>query len=244
LAKHILPYEDAPISKKEQVELMFDKIAHRYDFLNHFLSLGIDRGWRKKAIKLLASYEPKTVSDIATGTADLAIEAERQLTPERITGVDLSEEMLAIGKKKIEEKGLSSKIELHKGDSEQLSFSDNTFDAATVAFGVRNFEDLPKGLSEIARILKTGAPLVILEFSTPEKGLFKVLYDFYFDAILPTIGRLFSKENRAYSYLPESVRAFPDRQRFLEILSESNLDLILARPYTFGICTAYLCEKR
>ena len=223
---------------------MFDNIAKRYDFLNHLLSLGIDRSWRRIGIGMIKPFRPKNILDVATGTGDLAIEGYKQLTPDNITGVDISEEMLAIGRNKIMKRGLEDHIRLQYGDSEDLQFEDNSFDAATVAFGVRNFANLEQGLKEIARVLKPGKHLMILEFSTPEKGWFKALYNAYFRYVTPTIGKLFSKEKRAYSYLPESVQAFPGKEAFNSILEASGLHLIEQRPLTFGICTAYLCEKQ
>ncbi|MDH5382258.1 MAG: bifunctional demethylmenaquinone methyltransferase/2-methoxy-6-polyprenyl-1,4-benzoquinol methylase UbiE, partial [Cyclobacteriaceae bacterium] len=194
----VVPYKEEKKSKKEQVAHMFDNISGKYDFLNHFLSLGIDIRWRKKAIKFLKNDHPKQILDVATGTGDFAIETLK-LNPEKVVGVDISEGMLAVGREKIKKKGLENKIELLSGDSENLPFKDNTFDAVTVAFGVRNFENLELGLAEINRVLKPNGKLVVLEFSKPTKFPFKQLYNFYFKFILPKIGNTISKDRSAYT---------------------------------------------
>jgi demethylmenaquinone methyltransferase / 2-methoxy-6-polyprenyl-1,4-benzoquinol methylase len=225
-------------SKKEQVASMFNNIARRYDFLNHFLSFGIDKGWRRKAIKEVGKINPKKIIDIATGTGDLAFAALR-LKPESIAGIDISKEMLAIAKQKLNKRQSSASIHFEEGDSENILFPDNTFDAATVAFGVRNFEDLDKGLSEINRVLRKGGKLVVLEFSQPRNYLFNKLYHFYSFKIIPFFGKLFSKDNRAYKYLPESVNAFPDGERFLEHMSSAGFNNLTFKPLTFGIATLY-----
>jgi demethylmenaquinone methyltransferase/2-methoxy-6-polyprenyl-1,4-benzoquinol methylase len=225
-------------SKKEQVASMFNNIAQHYDFLNHFLSFGIDKCWRKKAIKTAGSVNPKKILDIATGTGDLAFAALR-LQPDEITGIDISEEMLAIANQKLKKRNTSTSIHFEKGDSENISFPDHTFDAATVAFGVRNFEDLDKGLSEIHRVLCMGGKLVVLEFSQPRNYLFKKLYYFYFFRILPFFGRLFSKDDRAYKYLPESVDAFPYGEKFLEHMTAAGFNCLTFKSLTFGIATLY-----
>ena len=217
---------------------MFDSISGRYDFLNHFLSLGIDHRWRKKAIDELRDLKPKHILDMATGTGDLAI-AALKLNPEKITGVDLSEGMLSKGREKMKQRKLSDKIEMLKGDSEKILFPDNTFDACTVGFGVRNFEHLEAGLSEMYRVLKPGAKLVVLEFSKPKHFPVKNLYNFYFRAILPMWGRFISKNNNAYTYLPESVRHFPDGPAFLEKLKQSGFQQTTAKTLSFGICSIY-----
>ncbi len=217
---------------------MFDSISKRYDFLNHFLSLGIDRGWRRKAIDLLKPFNPKQILDVATGTGDLAIEALR-LNPDKIVGVDLSEGMLSMGRVKIKQIGKDSIISMHKGDSEKLLFDDNSFDACTVGFGVRNFENIDLGLAEIHRVLKPGAMLVVLEFSKPAKFPVKQLYNLYFNTILPFWGRYISKSQSAYSYLPESVRHFPDGDEFIKHLSSVGFKACTARTLTFGICSIY-----
>jgi demethylmenaquinone methyltransferase/2-methoxy-6-polyprenyl-1,4-benzoquinol methylase len=237
-----VPYKNSGRSKKAQVEEMFDSISHRYDFLNHLLSLNIDKVWRKKAIKLLKPFQPKTILDIATGTGDFAIAAKR-LNPEKVVGVDLSEGMLEKGREKLKRKGLDPLIQLQKGDSENLPFEDDSFDAAIVAFGVRNFENLEKGLAEINRVLKPGGVFIVLEFSQPRKAPFKQLYFFYFDRILPLLGRAVSKDNRAYTYLPESVREFPDGDSFISFLEKSDFDKCRWLPQTFGIASIYEAQK-
>jgi demethylmenaquinone methyltransferase/2-methoxy-6-polyprenyl-1,4-benzoquinol methylase len=208
-AEEVKPYNEQG-GKKEQVSEMFDNIAKNYDFLNRFLSFRFDVLWRKKAIKLLKGDNPKIILDVATGTADVALETYKQLNPEKIIGVDISNEMLAVGRTKIAKKELSDIITLENGDSENLRFESNTFDAITVAFGVRNFENLEKGLGEMQRVLKKGGKLVVIEFSQPTIFPFKQLYNFFFKYILPTIGKLISKDPKAYKYLYESVQAFPD----------------------------------
>lgn len=217
---------------------MFNSIAGKYDFLNHFLSAGIDIYWRRKAIDLLVPSKPKTILDIATGTGDLALEALR-LQPDKITGVDISEGMLAVGREKIAKRNLGQKIELRLGDSENLEFADNAFDAATAAFGVRNFENLPQGLREIYRVLKPGGRVVILEFSKPKSFPFKQVYNFYFKQILPVFGKVISKDRAAYTYLPESVQAFPDGPEFINILEQVGFKATQWHPLTFGISSIY-----
>jgi demethylmenaquinone methyltransferase / 2-methoxy-6-polyprenyl-1,4-benzoquinol methylase len=234
----IKPIQTSEKSKKQQVEEMFDSISKRYDFLNHFLSLGIDKGWRKKAIAQLKTSQPQLILDMATGTADLAV-AALTLNPHKVIGIDLSEGMLSMGRKKILEKNLSDKIELIKGDSEKINFEDNYFDACTVGFGVRNFENLEQGLSEIYRVLKPGAKLVVLEFSKPKKFPVKNLYNFYFNTILPLWGRFISKDSTAYTYLPESVKHFPDGIDFTNKLTQIGFKEATQQPLTFGICSIY-----
>ncbi len=234
----VKPIQSSNTGKKQQVEEMFDSISGNYDFLNHFLSMGIDKGWRIKAVNELKSIQPKHILDMATGTADMAIEALR-LNPEKITGIDLSEGMLKIGRMKIKAKLQDNIIELIKGDSEKILFADNTFDACTVGFGVRNFENLETGLSEIYRVLKPGAKLVILEFSKPKKFLVKNLYNFYFNTILPFWGRYISKNNSAYTYLPESVKHFPDGEAFTKQLISLGFKNTTSQLLTFGICSIY-----
>lgn len=217
---------------------MFDDIAFRYDFLNRILSLGIDRIWRRKAINSLREINPKQILDVATGTADLAVEALR-LTPEKVTGIDLSEQMLANGRKKLVTKGLLDKISLVKGDSEHLPFPDHQFDAVTVAFGVRNFENLLPGIREMHRVLRPGGKIAVLEFSKPHGFPFKQVYDVYFSYILPLLGKLVSKSSNAYTYLPESVKHFPEGEAFSAYLQEAGFSGIKIQPLTFGICTLY-----
>ena len=234
----VVPYKDASENKKTQVAQMFNSIAGKYDFLNHFLSAGIDIYWRKKAISLLQKSQPKQILDIATGTGDFAIEALK-VNPEKITGIDISEGMLAVGREKLQKKGLTGKIELLSGDSENLQFEANSFDAVTAAFGVRNFENLEKGLSEMNRVLKPGGRVVILEFSKPTAFPMKQGYNFYFKNILPVFGKLISKDQAAYTYLPESVQAFPDGKAFLAILEKVGFKDTRWQSLTFGICSIY-----
>jgi demethylmenaquinone methyltransferase/2-methoxy-6-polyprenyl-1,4-benzoquinol methylase len=238
----VIPYKENTESKKEQVATMFNNISKKYDFLNHFLSLGIDILWRKKAINLLKETQPKQILDIATGTGDFAIAAIK-LNPTKVIGIDISEGMLNVGKQKIKQKGLQEIIELKLGDSEKLEFSDNTFDAYTVGFGVRNFENLEKGLSEMHRVLKPNGTAIILEFSKPKTFPVKHIYNFYFNKMLPGIGKLVSKDNRAYTYLPESVEAFPDGEKFTTILTNIGYKNPVAIPLMFGIASIYKATK-
>lgn len=243
MAEIVKPYNKGE-NKKEEVAEMFNNIAHSYDFLNHFFSLGIDVIWRKKAIRILKKENPKLVLDVATGTADFAMEAVRMnLGAEKIIGVDISEGMLEVGRKKIQEKKLSSIIELQLGDSENLPFESNTFDGYTVAFGVRNFENLEKGLTEMYRVLKPGALGVVLEFSKPKKFPMKQLFGFYFKRVMPTLGRMVSKDHRAYTYLPESVQAFPDGEDFLSVMKKAGYKETKCIPLTGGIASIYLGRK-
>ncbi len=239
----ITPYKDNKSGKKEQVAQMFNNIARRYDFLNHFFSLGIDKIWRKKAIRYLQGISSNPVIlDVATGTGDLAI-AALKLNPEKIVGVDISQEMLNIGIEKIKKKKLDKIIELKRGDSENLEFDSNTFDGLTVAFGVRNFENLNKGLSEMYRVVKEGGRGVVLEFSKPRVFPIKQIYNFYFKFVLPSIGKIVSKDNSAYTYLPESVSQFPERESFIEELEKVGFKNCIFKPLSFGIATLYIAEK-
>lgn len=242
MATTVTPYNTEE-SKKEQVASMFDNIAHRYDFLNQLLSLGIHKTWRRKAIAKLIDARPKTILDVATGTGDFAIEARKRLQPDHITGVDISEGMLNHGRVKLKEKGLDAFITLQTGDSENLPFPTASFDAVTVAFGVRNFENLRKGLSGMFGVLKPGGTLVVLEFSRPRKFPIKQLYSFYFLKMLPFIGKLFSKDSRAYTYLPESVNAFPDGETFLQLLREAGYTEVTSQTLTLGIASIYTGRK-
>lgn len=238
----VKPYNEG--GKKEEVEKMFDNIAHSYDFLNHFFSLGIDILWRKKAIRILKKEQPKLVLDVATGTADFAMEAVRMdLGADKIVGVDISEGMLDVGRKKIKEKGWDSKIELKKGDSENLPFENSTFDGYTVAFGVRNFENLEKGMTEMLRVLKPGALGIVLEFSKPKKFPVKQGFQVYFKYIMPLIGKVVSKDNRAYAYLPESVQAFPSGEDFIDVMKKVGYVDTKCIPVSGGIASIYLGRK-
>ena len=226
------------------IAAMFDRISPKYDALNHLLSFNIDKVWRKKTAKAVAKSHPKTILDLATGTADLAIAVAKRNPQAHILGMDISEKMLDIGKEKVMHQNLANQIELSLGDAAALPFEDDSFDAVTVAFGVRNFEDLGKGLSEISRVLKPGGQAVILEFSMPERFPVKQLYHFYFRRLLPFIGKLISKDNSAYAYLPASVERFPKPKAFLELLAQHGLIRGTVRPLTFGIATLYCAERR
>ncbi len=222
---------------------MFDKIAFRYDFLNHFLSAGIDVGWRKKAIKQLRSLDPKSILDVATGTGDMAILSYRLLNAEKIIGIDISDGMLEIGKKKIEKLGLQQRIELLKGDSETIIFNSNSFDAVTVAFGVRNFQNLELGLSEIKRVLKPGGKLIVLECTKPKLPVIKNFYNLYLNVIAPWIGRVISKNKNAYQYLNESVQKFPEGKDFVQILNKLGYKNASCKTLSLGISSIYCGEK-
>lgn len=238
----VVPYKDKDDSKKQQVAEMFDNISPKYDLLNRTLSMGIDVLWRKKAIKMLKAENPQLILDVATGTADLALEA-LSLKPQKIVGVDISEGMLDVGRQKIAKLNLQDKIELAYGDSENLDFPDNTFDAVMVSFGVRNFENLEKGLASIFRVLKPEGQVMVLEFSQPESFPFKQIYQFYFKNILPLVGKSISKDNSAYTYLPESVQAFPYGEAFNQKLKDIGFQSITCRPLTFGISSIYHARK-
>jgi demethylmenaquinone methyltransferase / 2-methoxy-6-polyprenyl-1,4-benzoquinol methylase len=238
----VKPYT-ADAAKKAQVEQMFDNVAGTYDVLNRLLSLRIDVYWRKFAIRLLKNDNPQNVLDVATGTADVALETYRQLAPQSITGLDLSALMLEVGKTKIAKLGLTQKIAMVQGDSENLPFADNNFDAITVAYGVRNFENLERGLQEMLRVLQPNKKLVVIEFSRPRIFPVKQLFNLYFRYILPTIGRIASRDARAYTYLYESVQAFPDGQDFLNIMQGCGFRETVWHPLTFGICSVYVGTK-
>jgi demethylmenaquinone methyltransferase/2-methoxy-6-polyprenyl-1,4-benzoquinol methylase len=238
----VKPYKDAQSSKRQQVEEMFDSIAPKYDFLNRVLSMGIDQGWRKKAINSLKEVNPKQILDVATGTADLAI-AALKLNPDHITGIDISNQMLNVGRYKIKAKNISDKITLTQADSANLPFEDNKFDAITVAFGVRNFEFLQQGINQMYRVTRKGGKLAVLEFSNPKSFPFKQIYNFYFKYILPGWGGLISKSKTAYTYLPESVQHFPEGEQFAAYLKNAGYTQIKIQPLTFGICTLYTAVK-
>jgi demethylmenaquinone methyltransferase/2-methoxy-6-polyprenyl-1,4-benzoquinol methylase len=239
----VVPQKDSSLSKKEQVAAMFDNIAFKYDFLNRFLSAGIDITWRKKAIKQLQTLQPKKVLDVATGTADVALMTYHILKPEKIVGIDISEGMLDLGRQKIAAKGLQNSIELFTGDSENIGFENNTFDAITVAFGVRNFQNLLKGLQEMHRVLQPGGKLVVLEFSRPKNLVFKQFYNLYMNVIAPSFGKLFAKNKDAYQYLNDSVQAFPEGQTFLTIMHEAGFTQTYLKSLSLGICTIYCGVK-
>lgn len=243
MSKNITPYKDSDLSKKEQVASMFDTISGNYDNLNRVISFGIDIKWREKVLQIIAKSNPKNILDIATGTGDLAI-LMAQTNAEKIIGLDISAGMLEVGKKKIEDKNLSNKIEMVLADSENIPFEDNYFDAITVAFGVRNFENLEKGLSEILRVLKPKGVFVILETSVPDKTPYKQGYTFYSKNILPLIGKIFSKDTVAYGYLSESAASFPYGEALNNILRKIGFIDIVALPQTFGVATIYSASKK
>lgn len=238
----VKPYSDSDLSKKQQVEQMFDNISGNYDLLNRILSMGIDVSWRKKVVKSVKKENPKSILDIATGTGDLAI-AMAKATDAKITGFDLSAGMLEVGKVKVKEENLQDQIEMIQGDAENMPFEDNSFDAITVSFGVRNFENLEKGLNEIYRVLKPGGKFIILEFSQPESFPMKQLYGFYSRNILPRIGKKISKDQSAYTYLPDSVQAFPYGNEMKKILKKSNFVNPYDKKLTFGIASIYESKK-
>ena len=238
----VVPYKDKQSSKREQVAEMFDTISPKYDFLNHLLSGGVDIYWRKKAIRMLKKAQPRRILDIATGTGDFAIEA-LALQPEQVVGVDISEGMLAVGREKIKKLGKEHIIQLQTGDSESLPFSDNYFDAVIVSFGVRNFENLLAGLSDMQRVLRPGGTCVVVEFSKPKGFPFKQIYNFYFKYILPLVGKIVSRDQSAYTYLPESVQAFPDGEDFLAVFKKAGFTHTQCTPLTFGICSIYTGQK-
>ena len=243
MSKNITPYKDSELGKKEQVAQMFDTISGNYDGLNRVISFGIDIKWRKKVLQLVSDKNPKTVLDIATGTGDLAI-LMTATSAERIVGLDISLGMLDVGRKKIEAQKLSDKIEMILADSENMPFENDTFDAITVAFGVRNFETLEKGLAEILRVLKPNGIFVILETSVPEKTPYKQGYTFYSKNILPLIGKLFSKDDSAYQYLSESASVFPYGETLNNILRKIGFIDVVSMPQTFGVATIYSATKK
>ena len=241
-AANVVPDASSKLSKKAQVADMFDSIAGKYDFLNHFLSMGIDKGWRRKAIKQVAEGRPKTILDVATGTGDLAI-AAASIGPEKITGIDISEGMLEVGRKKVREQNFNDLISLQHGDSENMPFPMESFDVVMCAYGVRNFENLEAGLKEMNRVLRPGGKVVILEFSHPIHFPVKQLYKFYFRYILPALGKLVSRHSKAYTYLPASVMAFPEGPVFVSTLERCGFRSAKATPLTFGITTLYTAYK-
>ncbi|MGB5364167.1 MAG: bifunctional demethylmenaquinone methyltransferase/2-methoxy-6-polyprenyl-1,4-benzoquinol methylase UbiE [Aureibaculum sp.] len=242
MSTKVTPYKNSALSKKEQVSEMFDNVSHNYDFLNRVMTLGIDIKWRKKVVQIVKEKNPETILDIATGTGDFAIMLSK-LNPKKIVGLDLSKGMLDIGIEKIKKKNLDNLIEMVLGDSENLPFEDNSFDAITVGFGVRNFEDLDKGLQEIYRVLKPNGIFVVLETSQPDNYLIKKLFNFYSKYIIPTIGKLFSKDKKAYTYLPESAAAFPYGKMFNNILEKNGFNNATNKPLTFGAASIYTATK-
>jgi len=242
MKNNINPYKDSELGKKEQVAQMFNNISDNYDGLNRVISLGLDVGWRKNVLALVADTKPQTILDIATGTGDLAILLSAT-TATKIIGLDISEGMLSVGRQKITAKNLDNKIELVLGDSENIPYPDNHFDAITVSYGIRNFENLEKGLAEILRVLKPNGIFVILETSVPSKFPFKQGYNIYTNNILPLIGKAFSKDKVAYSYLSESAQNFPHGQALIKILKHVGFKNALAKPQTFGVATIYSSSK-
>lgn len=242
MSKKIIPYQNSTLSKKGQVEKMFDNISKEYDILNRVISFGIDISWRKKIVRILKSKNPSTILDVATGTGDLAIELVKT-NAKKIIGLDISKGMLDVGINKINHKNLNNTIEMVIGDSENLKYDDNFFDAVTVSFGVRNFESLDSGLREIYRVLKTNGSLVILETSNPTKFPFKQFYTVYSKFILPTIGKIFSKDKLAYNYLSESSAEFPFGEKFNNILKKIGFTNVVDFPQTFGVATIYVASK-
>ncbi|NVK53947.1 MAG: bifunctional demethylmenaquinone methyltransferase/2-methoxy-6-polyprenyl-1,4-benzoquinol methylase UbiE [Flavobacteriaceae bacterium] len=239
---HIKPYKDSDKGKKEQVAQMFDNISENYDGLNRVISFGIDVKWRKKVVAIVGKNNPKKILDIATGTGDLAM-MMANLQPEKIIGLDISAGMLAVGKQKIAKANLTNTIEMMVGDSENMPFEDDTFDAITVSFGVRNFANLDKGLQEIRRVLKPGGTFVVLETSVPTKFPYKQGYKFHTSVILPIVGKLFSKDKVAYSYLSESANSFPFGEKFNNILLKNGFNTATNKPVTFGVATIYTATK-
>lgn len=237
----VTPYNNQH-SKKEQVAQMFDTISGRYDLLNSILSFGTHKGWRKKCVKMLAAKSPKSILDVATGTADFAIECAK-LSPTKIIGIDISEGMMKIGRDKIKKLKLDNLITLEQGNAETLTYAENSFDAIVVGFGVRNFENLQKGLSNLFRILKPGGQIVILEFSYPTNPIIKAGYTFYFSYITPVVGKIFSKDQRAYSYLMESVKAFPNNSNFVTILNETGFKHTGYKGLSLGVAAIYYGQK-
>ena len=242
MSKKVKPYKNSELGKKEQVSKMFDTISKEYDGLNRVISFGIDVKWRKKVVKIIGDTHPNSILDIATGTGDLAINLA-ETSASKIVGLDISKGMLDVGREKIEKLNLSNTIEMVYGDSEKMPFEDNTFDAITVAFGVRNFENLEKGLTEIYRVLKTGGTIAVLETSIPTKTPYKQGYKFYSKNILPLIGKVFSKDKSAYKYLSDSAAAFPYGEAFNNILQKIGFIAIENKPQTFGVASIYIAKK-
>lgn len=240
---HITPFKDPTKSKKEQVADMFNKIANKYDIMNRVLSARTDIGWRKKAINKLKKDKPQQILDVATGTADMALLAYKMLQPAQIIGIDISEGMLELGRKKIDKEQLRDKIQLHTGDSETINFAENTFDAVMVAFGVRNFENLENGLAEMLRVLRPGGRLIVLEFSKPRRKAVKSLYNLYMSIVAPQVARWFKQNKEAYQYLTESANAFPDRHLFTDILKKVGYTQTECTLLSLGICCIYAGRK-
>lgn len=240
--ENINPYDDNR-PKTEQVREMFDSIAPAYDFMNRAMTFGIDKLWRRRAVKMIAKHAPKRILDIATGTGDLAIRLAKSLKPESVVGVDLSEQMLAIGQEKVKKEGLAGIVSLSPADCMQLPFENETFDCVTVAYGVRNFEHLQQGYEEMHRVIRSGGVLCVIELSTPTSPLVKPFYKAYTKWIIPAVGRLVSKDVRAYSYLPESIAAVPQGENMLALMKNAGFSQCSFTPLTFGTCTIYIAVK-
>ncbi len=240
--KVVKPYGNSEKSKKEEVAEMFNNVSKRYDFLNHFLSVGIDKIWRKKAINMLKEIQPKRILDLASGTGDFALEALR-LNPTEVIGMDISEGMLEVGRLKMKKKGVDSIVSMQLGDSENLPFEDNYFDALTVGFGVRNYENLELGLSEMLRVVRSGGKIIVLEFSKPKKFPVKQYYAFHSKYIIPFFGKRISKDEKAYAYLPESIAAFPEGKDFTDILIKLGYQNVGSKLVSGGIATIYFGTK-
>lgn len=243
MSKNVTPYKDSTLGKKEQVTQMFDNISKEYDSLNRVISFGIDQKWRRKVVDIVNEINPKNILDIATGTGDLAIMFAEKTKADKIVGLDISEGMLNVGKQKVSDKNLQNRVEMMVGDSEKLPFENNYFDAITVSFGVRNFETLEIGLSEILRVLKPNGKFVILETSVPEKFPFKQGYQFHSNILLPLIGKLFSRDKKAYGYLSESAANFPYGENLNNILRKVGFKDVVNKPQTFGVASIYVSSK-
>jgi len=239
----VVPYKDSNLNKKQQIAEMFNSIAFRYDFLNRFLTAGIDVRWRKKAILLLKDIQPQVMLDVATGTGDVALLSYQLLHPKKIIGIDISEGMLQLGTQKVAKAGLQDVIELISGDSETINYPNDTFDAITVAFGVRNFENLEKGLAEMLRVLKPGGKLVVLEFSRPRNVIFRAMCNFYENVIVPFAGKWLARNQSAYTYLNRSAKAFPERKQFTDILQRVGYKNTYYKALSLGICCMYSASK-
>ncbi|MDE7152862.1 MAG: bifunctional demethylmenaquinone methyltransferase/2-methoxy-6-polyprenyl-1,4-benzoquinol methylase UbiE [Muribaculaceae bacterium] len=242
-AEKINPYVNDTRPKTEQVRDMFDSIAPAYDFMNRAMTFGIDKWWRSLAVKMIRKHAPKQILDVATGTADLAIKLATELKPEHVTGIDLSEGMIELGRQKVASRGLTDRITLVTGDCLSLPFADNSFDCVTVAYGVRNFEHLSQGYREMHRVLKPGGMICVIELSTPQSPLVKPFYKLYTRTLIPAVGRLISKDTRAYSYLPESIAAVPQGDRMLSLMSDAGFSACRCRRLTFGTCSIYTATK-
>ena len=243
MGKKVTPYQGSSQSKKQQVEQMFDNISGNYDGLNRVISMGTDVSWRKKVVQMAKDHQPETVLDIATGTGDLAIQIAEAANAKKIVGLDLSEGMLKVGRKKIMSKNLQTKIEMIQGDSEALPFDDNSFDVTAIAFGIRNIPDKVKALSEMKRVIVDNGQVMILELTTPEPGFWRSTYSFYLNGVLPKLAKIFTKNPAAYEYLADSIMNFPTRKEFVKLMQSVGLKNCKGIPLTFGVCTLYIGQK-